>query len=71
MGSECESQLCIEYTHEYRVICILNAANVTELDRLQITQAKQEECAGFRGLRGFCKMNYKLRRAVSVVKNYY
>lgn len=27
--SECESQLCIEYTHEYRVICILNEANVT------------------------------------------
>jgi len=24
---EYESQLCIEFTHKYRVICILNATN--------------------------------------------
>lgn len=79
--SECESQLCIEYTHEYRVICILNEANVTagQVTNKQgrewwrgkgVSLAKQKTGARRERGSGVCKMNYKLRWLLKIIIKY-
>lgn len=67
--------MCIEYTHEYRVICILNEANVTagQVTNKQGRQTGERSLAEDRcweGWRGVCKMNYKLRWLLKIIIKY-
>lgn len=68
--------MCIEYTHEYRVICILNEANVTagQVTNKQGRQTGERRLAEDRCQRrdggGVCKMNYKLRWLLKIIIKY-